>query len=397
MPEMPDELHSLVVEARHTTAVASFRAAAELLLRDFCACAHAGIDVVAPGTWPDDGVAGRIALLAYRAHAHDRDDVDWATLTHPGSVVWPVVLGLGLTDDAALGAAAFGYEVAHRVAGRLKAATQWHLTAVAGQAGAAAVASTALGLDDIATAEAVALSLSTAGVLATSVVARTNAPRHHRAAAAVGGLLAARAVSQGVRAAPDVLHRRGGVIEVLAGGHVSVAESPTDTCAIEATSVRLFPTNGFAQAAIAAAVDLRATLGHTPVEATVDVSTVFARALSDGGPDEWWDARGAVAAALVTGDSWSVGDASVRARDDVRRTRDRVMIRANGEFRLEASIVAEGATCCVPEPPGLRVIDSVADLHVKWRQLDDEGPSGATAADLVLAGDSSGIDQLTGP
>jgi hypothetical protein len=66
-----------------------------LLLADFLGCLRAGRGP-SQTSFSEDGIAGTVAVLALRASADDRDDIDWCSLHHPGSVVWPVVVALAV-------------------------------------------------------------------------------------------------------------------------------------------------------------------------------------------------------------------------------------------------------------------------------------------------------------
>src|SRR5260221_504748 len=76
----------------------------------------------------------------------NREHIHWPSLTHPGGVVWPVVLTAGLEANASVeqlvSAAALGYEVVVRLALAYGAGHRrfWQPTASAGVAGAAAAA-----------------------------------------------------------------------------------------------------------------------------------------------------------------------------------------------------------------------------------------------------------------
>src|SRR3982750_1773975 len=79
---------------------------------DFATCVHGGRRTL-DAAWADP--AGRLAL---EAHGLDRDDLHPPTLTHPGGIVWPVVVvaGTGASGREAVEAAALGYEVIAAVA-----------------------------------------------------------------------------------------------------------------------------------------------------------------------------------------------------------------------------------------------------------------------------------------
>ena len=103
------------------------------------------------GGWRDDGLAGAVAEAAMRGHHGDLDDIHWPTLTHPGSVVWPVVLGIAAVAPTpgveVARAASAGYDMTAAVADVIAASgvTGIHRTSVAGHAGAAIAAALLLG------------------------------------------------------------------------------------------------------------------------------------------------------------------------------------------------------------------------------------------------------------
>src|SRR5438132_5726693 len=80
----------LVLEECRSRTGPELRRQAGRALFDFAACARAGRAAVA-GLAP----AGEAAVAAAAAHVLDRDDLHWPSVTHPGSVVWPVVETLG--------------------------------------------------------------------------------------------------------------------------------------------------------------------------------------------------------------------------------------------------------------------------------------------------------------
>src|ERR1700694_1396840 len=77
---------------------------------DHWACRLGG-DRALPVDWQPP-TAARQAAAACQL---DRDDVHWASMTHPGSIIWPTVLDVGLRTDAdgaaVLRGAILGYEV----------------------------------------------------------------------------------------------------------------------------------------------------------------------------------------------------------------------------------------------------------------------------------------------
>src|SRR5581483_10178547 len=188
---------------------AELRRAAGRALFDFAACATAG-RVALAGFEP----AGEPALSAAVSHALDRDDLHWPSLTHPGSIVWPVVLALG--PERRLIAAAAGYETTARLALAVGVSHRryWHATATAGTIGAAVAAALALGLDEDGVAGAAGHAISVASGSIQCVLERSRTVVFHRAHAAVTGLNAARAAAAGLGATRLGLEAERGFFEI---------------------------------------------------------------------------------------------------------------------------------------------------------------------------------------
>jgi hypothetical protein len=366
-----------------------YRADAAVLLRDFCACV-AGLP--APGRsapWPDDGRVGLVGSLAMRAHAADRDDLDWATLTHPGSVVWAVVLGMGAAGLSALRAAAAGYEAGRAVAELLAGSrAHWHATAVAGHAAAAMAAATILELDRERACAAVTLALSVAGGLS-STTREPAAGMWHRAAAAMTGVQAAGAAQAGITAPGDVLDGPQGFAEAFALARPAdlAAAGRSSRPAISQASVRLYATNGFLQSVVHAAAALGREVGAQPDHVRVTVASAVASATDrDPGRQPWWSLRYAVAVALATGDEWALEQGRVSGEPCRRGLLDVIEVVAGSGAPYAAVVEAAGTRIEVTRPPGERPGDSVAELERKWQALGSAELS-ADAVGRILAGD----------
>ena len=267
----------------------------ELLLADFLACERAGQSRYDAAVFKRDGVAGTAALLALRSSAVDLDDVDWHSLHHPGSVVWPVVIALAMQSGMAgepLGRAArAGYTTAATIADSLGATHRavWHVTATAGALGAASAASVMLDLPSSGHARALALAAANVGGLALAARERRGAAGFNRAAAATLGLMAARGASAGADAVATSFDGPGGLFQVMSGvggsGELRVRGGVPDA------SVRLYPVSGFLQSAVASIATLRTQVGGDLRGVRIGLAE-GTRSLVDGetgGP--WWDAR----------------------------------------------------------------------------------------------------------
>jgi len=293
-------------DARRGGASRNVRRAAARALVDFGACVSAGIRHL-PQAWPHPG-AGRMAAAA---NALDRDDVHWDTLTHPGSIVWPVIIDLGgdldVTGETAVRAAAFGYESMIRMAAALGPVHRrtWHATATAGTIGAAVAAGVLLGLDSQRLADAAGHAISVAGGSSRCLVERSGTRLFHRAHAAQTGLECARAAAAGLGATRFGLEGESGMLAAMSSGADSKSLLvPIDHWAIESVGLRFYAATGFAHSAIDAALRL------APIDA-IDVAAVRVEtgpaALALAGnlhprSDEaaWWSIPHAVAVCLAT-------------------------------------------------------------------------------------------------
>lgn len=359
------------------------------LLADATACVLGAGPQQSPAGWHQDGTSGVAAALAARVHARDLDDLHWPSAVHPGSVIWPAVLAVGAEARASgadvATAARAGYHAMVGLAMLLgrEHATRWHATATSGAVGAALSSSLLLGLDRDQRHRACSHAAAVAGGAGQAVLERSGTTRFHRVAAAVLGIQAARLAAAGVPASGAVLEGPRGLLALLAGNDVDPTSIPAQDPALERTSVRLFPVNGFAQAAVSLAAALGREAGQRPMSVVVEVADVVASATRGdvGGP--WWDLRAAVAAACVSQDPFdlapTLGSAELRDWVEVRTgpvgTTTVTVTTANGERsdRLDA-------------PPGHDVCDPalVPMLDRKWDQL--VGPGGAVRARTLAHG-----------
>ena len=169
------------------------------------------------------GTAGCTAQPAFAAlgngiliNAADNDDTHKRALLHTGSVVVPVVLGLGqahgLSGKQVILALVAGYEVAVRV-GMAVMPTHyrfWHSTATNGTFGAAASAAKALGLDADGVQRALGLAGTQAAGLNTFFESGDMTKSFHPGKAALNGVLSAQLAAMGHTSPPGILeHPKG--------------------------------------------------------------------------------------------------------------------------------------------------------------------------------------------
>jgi 2-methylcitrate dehydratase PrpD len=278
------------------------------LLFDHWACRLGG-DRALPVDW-QPVMAARQAAAACQL---DRDDVHWASMTHPGSIIWPTVLDVGLRTDAdgaaVLRAAILGYEVCARIAEALGPSHRrgWHATATAGTVGAAMSAAVILGLDRPGIVTALGHAISVAGGSSRSVVERSATKVFHRAHAVTAGIACAEAAYL-VPATREGLELPHGMLATMS----SDAEpdrliAPPREWAVERTAIRLHAASGFAHTAAEAAAQLAVYQDPGAITSVRLAVSAPTRALADiaephNDEDAWWSVQHAVAACLVHGD-----------------------------------------------------------------------------------------------
>jgi len=399
---------------------------AAILLADFLACVRAGEG--RPGcpatTWVDlgkvlraggssdfggsgDSVVGAAsaadslaAAAAAASHALDRDDIHWDAVAHPGSVVWPVVLGLSgrATGPELLAAAVAGYEACVRMARFLGPQhRRWfHSTATAGTIGAATAAAMLLCADDEALANTLGHAVSVIGGSAQAVGEHSGTQVFHRYHAVRSGIAAARAAAGGL---PATRFGFEGAAGLLAGPEPPAREREAlfddRPPAIETTSVRLYAAAGWNQAAAAAAAaqprsalsgDLKAEVHVHPTAAGVS-SGPAAR-----GRDRWWSLEWSVATALVTGDPQACPECPVTDEALRERLASATVVVGDQPSPLSASVSVSAAgrpasTTTVSCPAGhYRNPASHEQLAAKWSCMQPAGQwAAATALEAICA------------
>ncbi|MGI8702210.1 MAG: MmgE/PrpD family protein [Nocardioidaceae bacterium] len=353
----------------------------QVLLADFLAVVSGAGATAGPRGWANDGTAGAAAALADRAHAADREDIHWPTSVHPGAIVWPVVLALGseagASGDRTAEAARIGYQCMIDFASLLGPvhARTWHATATSGVLGAAVAAGTVLQLSSQQLRWACGHAVSVAGGVGQAVIERSGTTRFHRVAAAVVGIQAARQAAAGVTSSTAVLEGQRGVLINLAPG-ARVPAPPAGGAALDDTSVRLFPVNGFAQSAVALTAELRRTSPGVALGLAVEVSGDTADATTGLVGGTWWDLRAAVAAAWINGDPF---DLEPTADSDALRKVTRVIPAPlpNGAANVTVTTDRGTVNSQIEAPFGRSVLDPTVRplLKRKWQQLWNR-PSG---------------------
>jgi 2-methylcitrate dehydratase PrpD len=430
LPTLTQQFASRLLECSRALLPEPARRNAAVLLADFLACLRAGAGQ--PGcpaaSWEDfakvllagDARAGRAgvtdasaAAAAAAAHALDRDDIHWDAVTHPGSVVWPVVLGLGAevgaTGPQLLAAAVTGYEACVRMAAFLGPQhRRWfHSTSTSGTIGAAAAAAMLLCPDDGALTNALGHAISVIGGSARCLGEHSGTQVFHRSHAVRSGIAAARAAADGLSATRLGFEGTGGLLAGPEPAERARAALIDDRpAAIGTTSVRLYATAGWNQAAAeAAAAQPRSALRDSP-ELAVHVHPTAADVGSGPaacGRDRWWSLEWSVATTLVTGDPQVSPDAPVK--DEALRERLALAMVVVGDqpSPLSASVWLTAAgrpasTTSVSCPAGHYARPASAEqLAAKWSTMNQaNGWAAATVLEsfcadaLATAGRASG-------
>ena len=306
---MIDRLVADIATAAYDRASPSSAEVSAVLLVDFLV--NAGGDAVT--VLIDSPGLEAIGRVAAAAHRRDLDDLHWPSLTHPGAVVWPCVLA-GVSSGAdgrrAQRAAAIGYDVTAAVGGVIGRAgiTRWHRTALAGHAGAAAAAAAVRGYDNEQCAGAVALALTMAGGVGQTMLERSPAGGFHRACAAQNGAAAVAFSGAGMAAPRGVLSGPAGLIAACGGSLPETVDrhAESSVAAIDATTLRVYPTTGFAQSAVAATCQARRRLGGGDAALVVEVHPAIAAQFAGPPANRHWDLLAAVRSAWAGGDGWTV-------------------------------------------------------------------------------------------
>jgi 2-methylcitrate dehydratase PrpD len=282
--------------------------AAGRLLFDHWACRLGGDALLAVRWQPEPA-----ARAAAAASVLDRDDVHWKTLTHPGSIIWPVVLDVGWRTEAdgatALRAAVLGYEVCARLADALGPSHRryWHTTTTAGTVGAAMSAAVLLGLGAPGIGTALGHAISIAGGSSRSIVERSATKVFHRAHAARTGIACADAAPL-APATRQGLEGEGGMLAAMsAAAEPDKLIAPVQRWAIEDSAVRLYAVSGFAHSAVEAASQLSGSVDAQQIRrvrlaVSPATHTLAGIVLPATDEEAWWSVQHAVAAMLVLGD-----------------------------------------------------------------------------------------------
>ena len=250
------------------------------------------------------GITDRAVRLGLLCSARDMDDVDWIVLTHPGSIIWPVAVSIGVEKNLTLktlfDAAAHGYRTGATIAnffGKNHRA-KWHATSTSGAFAATTTASIALGLTVEQHINALHICAANIGGSPQAGFERRGAPQTNRGAAISLGIASAHGALLGAPNVEDIWDGPRGLIEMF----FVEAENTELLNGVDAAQLRLIDTNGFTHSAVVAAEKIlkknSGTINSITVVLPVSVQAVLDG--SRGGP--WWNPAHAVAALFESED-----------------------------------------------------------------------------------------------
>ena len=280
-----------------------------------------------------------------------------------------------------MGAAVLGYEIVVRLAEALGSEhrSQWHVTTTAGVVGAAGAAARLLGRDDRPVVDAIGHATSVASGSAQAQAERTGTRLLHRAFAASTGVACARAACTGLNGNRFGLEgKRGALVAGSSATSVDFLLRDRALTALEETGFRLLPANGFAHAAIDAALVLGPIAPERIAHMTITVSPragvmIASNPVPVSDDDAWWSIEHAVAICLATGSTDALASGVTDRVDVLRLCRDTALVGADSGWSASVEVTlrdgrARTATTAAPMGHGLRSA-SDDDLCAKWRRL----------------------------
>jgi hypothetical protein len=209
---------------------------------------------------------------------------------------------------------------------------------------------------------------------------RSPASGFHRACAAQNGAAAVEFSSGGMTAPRGVLSGPAGLVAACGGASVPPSDRRAERSAnaIDETTLRIFPTTGFAQSAVEASCRARRRLGSGDAVLIVEVHPAVAAQFAAPPANRHWDLVSAVRSAWVAGDGWSVDRTELGSRSvDVELVADDGV--AVGDARVTARAGGAALTEQVAAAFAHPAVDPALALE-KWARHGAESPEGWLAA-----------------
>jgi len=301
-----DLLHRLATSDREISE--EVRQCIEVAFKDFIAGVLCGSKKYPKPT--RSGMTAMANYLALAGSSDDLDDVDWDVLTHPGSIIWPVLIAAHSEEsfkvEELIDAAFCGYRAGRSIASLLGAShrSNWHLTTTSGAFAATSALATLWKLSEEQHIAALKMTLTTMTGSPLAGFERVGATQYNRA---VATSLAITAVTSAQVNAPyihDVWHGSRGVIGMFNAEATALAEYHQDMGdkflleGISTLHIRTYFATGFVSAAVQGLLRILEENG-TPDSIEVTLAAGLASTLDGSRGGTWWNPE-AIIRALVT-------------------------------------------------------------------------------------------------
>lgn len=343
----------------------------EILLCDFLVAArsgkisHSGEDKI------QSSMAGRLAI---NSSFHDRDDIDWSVMTHPGSIIWPALFEIAFRNPNSRNnfktAALSGYRTSASIAAAFGPShrVNWHVSTTAGTLAAASAASVYLESPKNIHVMALLSAAANMGGIARAD-RRTGAAMFNRAAAASLGILAAESAASLIPGAIDLWEGSRSLPEIFSlvvPDHEFDLRLGTDT-----SGLRLFPYNGFVHGAVHGVCNLRRELAGDLVSLKVGLTTPAIGILDGSVGGNYWSAAHSVASAWQSGEEFQPLPAEPKILAQVEIYPIDIPF---GGAKIEATTKAGSQTITIMKAPGTDFTDP---KHQSWQDQKWESMIGA--------------------
>jgi hypothetical protein len=277
----------------------------EILMRDFLACAISG-----SGRYQSletTGFTDVATHLALCASADDLDDVDWSVLTHPGSIIWPVLVSAYWARPAELAhiltSAAHGYRSAKTMAYLFGAEhrSKWHLTSTSGVFGAVSALSVYLKLSPEQHLIALKMAASNMAGSPQAGFERNGATQFNRAAAVSLACTAVFSAKKGASHIDDIWNPQRGLVSMY---HLS-QEINSDASieilpGLDSISLRLFSGTGFMHSAMLAMSKCKEQAVELPFKVEIGLPESIKGLMDGSRGGDWWNPQTISASLLHT-------------------------------------------------------------------------------------------------
>lgn len=246
------------------------------------------------------GVLNSAVALTLMGSADDLDDVDWDVLTHPGSVIWPVLLathieGGGDLENLIL-SASVGYQIGRSIAKLFGPAHRgiWHITETAGAVAATGALSHYLNLSSEQKLAAIKMTLTNMSGSPQAGFERIGAAQSNRTAAVALAITSVKSAQMGAPIIEDIWQGPRGIVQMF-NLSPQILEPATEEerrkvilSGTDTLHFRVFFATGFVSSAISAVLVLLEKHGQ-PDLVTIELSKNLAGLLDGSRGGFWWD------------------------------------------------------------------------------------------------------------